>query len=221
MIQIVEPQSMVVPSGSWQLDVEAGMQDVTESASSEKSASVSVKPEQQSSPTPPSLKQIVESLLFAATEPLEAERICSIIRNLTLPDLDQTIRELNQYYQRVAKPYTISQQQHGYRLSLRPRYRQHLEKLYGGMKEARFSQPAIETLAVVAYRQPLNQAGIEAIQGQDCSAALRQLIRRGMVQIAGHDQEQMPLYGTTRRFLDFFQLTKPDDLPRADDLERL
>ena len=144
-----------------------------------------------------------------------------MIRGLTPVLLEQTISDLNVQYQRQAKPYTIQSTTSGYRLALRNKYQPCLVQLYGGLKEVRLAPHAIEALSIIAYRQPISLAGIEAIQGNDCRSVLRLLLRRGLVQIQGNHEEEGPLYGTTSRFLELFHLNKVEDLPRADDLERL
>ncbi|HMP18474.1 MAG TPA: SMC-Scp complex subunit ScpB, partial [Gemmatales bacterium] len=172
-------------------------------------------------PAPPPLPSILEALFFAAYEPLSSDKLSQMIRGLTPEDLSTHVAELNQLYRRRNCPYHIQLQKEGYRMVLRPRYRPLLEDLFGSVKEVRLSQLAIETLSIVAYRQPISADATEAILGQPCAASLRQLLKRGLIQITARNEEQMPLYGTTPRFLEFFHLTKVDELPRADDLERL
>jgi segregation and condensation protein B len=205
----------------WQLDVEP----VEFVAEPEPEAAAVTPPlaavEREESASPPPLPRLVEAMLFAAHEPLTAEKVGTMIRGLTATLLDETVQTLNQQYRRQQRPYHIQQQGAGYRLMLRSKYRPLLETLYGGLKEARFTQAAIECLSIVAYRQPLSLTDVEAIRGDECGPPLRQLLRRGMVQLTGKSETGDPLYSTTPRFLEFFQLSKPSDLPRADDLERL
>lgn len=220
---------MIMPAGDWQLDVDQEPSAWEGEASAEPQIGVesthhqtaALKKQQPSDEAPPPLPRIIEALLFVSSQPLQPDRICTIIRGLSPEFLEDTIRDLNVRYHRQARPYTIVTQKEGYRLTLRTKFRNHLEQLYGGVKEVRLSQTVVETLAVIAYRQPLNQVAIEAILGQDSASAVRQLIRRGMVQIQDKDAENQPLYATTPRFLEFFSLAKVDDLPRADDMERL
>lgn len=211
-----------IPEGSWQLDVEPVVEpplDQPEMQHHRAEAVKSLAPAEAI--TPPPLHHILEALLFAATAPLSSDHLCGMIRGLAAAHLEDTVRSMNLHYLRQGRPYAIVTQPAGYRLSLRTPFRFHLETLYGSIKEARFSQLAIETLAVIAYRQPLSQFQVEGILGQDAGLPLRQLIRRGMIQIQGKDENDQPCYTTTTRFLDYFALTKIDDLPRADDLERL
>ena len=217
-----EAQLIAIPAGSWQLDIEPQADEPVEPPEEQQTKIETARPSAPAeSITPPPLQHILEALLFVATEPLTAKHMCGMIRGLTTSQLEETIRLMNLHYRRQGRPYSILSQPTGYRLFLRTPFRSHLEELYGSVKEARFSQLAIETLAIIAYRQPLSQQQVEAILGKDAGLPLRQLIRRGMIQISGKDENQQPGYVTTARFLDYFSLTKIDDLPRADDLERL
>lgn len=222
MITLEEAIQLPMPCVSWQLDIEPEDEELHDQPEMHHSDSPVVLPSiPHESTTPPPLHHILESLLFVATEPLSSEHLCGMIRGLAISQLEDTIRLMNQHYRRQGRPYAVILQMTGYRLALRTPFRFHLEELYGSVKEARFSQLAIETLAIVAYRQPLAQLQVEEILGQDAGLPLRQLIRRGMIQIRGQNGNDQPYYVTTTRFLDFFGLTKMDDLPRADDLERL
>jgi segregation and condensation protein B len=213
-----------IPMTNWQLDVEApvevesGDEIHLDGGSAGASPSQSLRPDDA---TPPPLPRILEALFFAANEPLTIEKITQIIRGITAADISATVADLNQHYKKLHCPYHIQLHSTGYRLALRSRYRPLLEHLFGSVKEVRFSQLAIETLAIIAYRQPISATATEAILGQECSNPLRQLLRRGMVQLGGKNEQAEVVYSTTPRFLEFFQLSKVDDLPRADDLERL
>jgi segregation and condensation protein B len=98
-----------------------------------------------------------------------------------------------------------------------------MEKLYGGQREARLSTAAIDVLALVAYRQPATKAEIDSLRGADSAGLLRQLVRRGLIQVVYRaDAAQREVsYGTTPRFLEWFGLQSLDDLPRTQDLQQL
>ncbi len=121
------------------------------------------------------------------------------------------------------RPYAIVPQGDGYVLALRPNFQGVLEKVYGGQREARLSMAAIDVLALVAYRQPATKAEVDSLRGADSASLLRQLVRRGLVQVAYRaDAEQREVsYGTTARFLEWFGLHSLDDLPRTQDLQQL
>ena len=108
----------------------------------------------------------------------------------------------------------------GFVLALRPRFQGVRERLFGGPREARLSGPALDVLTLVAYRQPVTRAEIDSQRGSDSGAALRQLVRLGLVAaVPGETKEAA--YGTTVRFLELFKLRSLDDLPRTDDLQQL
>ncbi len=172
---------------------------------------------------PPPLVRIVEALLFVGGPPLTAVRACEAIRGLTPAQFLQAVDTLNHDYRRQGRPYAIRTQDQGYVLALRPRFRPILEKLYGGAREARLSPPAIDVLALVAYRQPVTKQEVDSLRGADSGALLRQLVRRGLVQVVnrGDAAQREVTYGTTPRFLKLFEISSLDDLPQTQDLQLL
>lgn len=173
--------------------------------------------------TPPPPVRIVEALLFVGGAPLTAERAAATIRGLTPEQFTLAIDQLNHDYRRQGRPYTIQTQEHGYTLALRPRFRSVVERLYGGVREARLSPAAIDVLSLVAYRQPVTKAEVESIRGAESGGLLRQLVRRGLIAVVqrGESSQREVCYGTTPRFLDWFGLSSLDDLPQTQDLQRL
>ncbi len=173
--------------------------------------------------TPPAPLRIIEALLFVGGSPLTAKRAREILRGLTTEQFDEAVNQLNADYRRQARPYSIQPQGTGWLLTLRPRYRQVIEKLYGGVREARLSTMAIDVLAVVAYRQPITKAEVDSFRGAESGSLLRQLVRRGLIQIMplpGAKPKEVA-YATTPRFLEMFGLTSLDDLPKTHDLQLL
>jgi segregation and condensation protein B len=180
-------------------------------------------PPVEDSVTPPPALRIIEALLFVGGIPLTAKRAREILRGLSEEQFDAAIAQLNADYRRQARPYALQPQGAGWVMTLRPRYRQVIEKLYGGVREARLSTAAIDVLALVAYRQPVSKSDVDTMRGADSGALLRQLVRRGLVQI-------MPLpgarprevaYSTTPKFLEMLGLQSLDDLPKTHDLQHL
>jgi segregation and condensation protein B len=173
--------------------------------------------------TLPSPLRIVEALLFVGGAPLTAKRAGEIIRGLSPEQFTKSLDALNHAYRAQNRPYTILAQGEGYNLALRPKFRGVMEKLYGGQREARLSMAAIDVLALVAYRQPATKAEIDSLRGADSGGLLRQLVRRGLVQVVYRaDAAQREVsYGTTARFLEWFGLQSLDDLPRTQDLQQL
>jgi segregation and condensation protein B len=194
-------------------------------------ASSLAEPESDTPPTsepvqpavPPPLPRIVEALLFVGGPPLTAGRAAEAIRGLTDAQLAQAVETLNDGYRKQGRPYVIQAQGSGYVLALRPRFRPVMEKLYGGMREARLSPAAIDVLSLVAYRQPATKQEVDSIRGAESGAILRQLVRRGLIAVVhrGEAAQREVSYGTTAKFLDFFGLRSLDDLPQTQDLEML
>jgi len=172
---------------------------------------------------PPAPLRIIEALLFVGGMPLTADRAAEAIRGLTPDQFMEAIDALKRNYRRQGRPYAILPLERGYVLTLRHRYRQVLEKLYGGVREARLSLAAVDVLSLVAYRQPVTKQEVDSLRGADSGALLRQLVRRGLVVVVhrGESTQREVSYGTTARFLQLFGLRSLDDLPQTQDLRRL
>jgi len=174
-------------------------------------------------PTPPSPLRIVEALLFVGGAPLTDQRVGEVIHGFSAEQFAEALDTLNRAYRRQGRPYAIVARGEGHVLALRPKYRGMMDKLYGGQREARLSTAAIDVLALVAYRQPATKAEIDSLRGADSASLLRQLVRRGLIQVVYRaDAAQREVsYGTTPRFLEWFGLQNLDDLPRTQDLQQL
>jgi segregation and condensation protein B len=172
---------------------------------------------------PPPPVSILEAMLFVSSIPLTVERAAEVIRGLSPAQYQAGIDELSRSYRTQGRPYVIHKEDQGHVLSLRPTFRFVLEKLYGSGREARLGQPAVEVLAIVAYRQPVTREEVETIRGHSSGAHLRQLLRRGLIGVVGRGAtgDADVRYGTTPRFLELFGLTSLDDLPETEDTARL
>jgi segregation and condensation protein B len=171
--------------------------------------------------TPLSLVHIIEALLFVGGPPLTAVRAAEVLRSLTEEQFRQALDTLNQTYRHQGRPYAIVAQAHGFVMTLKPRFRLVLENLYGTTREARLSTVAVDVLALVAYRQPVNKQEIDSLRGAESGALLRQLVRRGVISVVQQPEGQRRevAYCTTPRFLELFGLGSLDDLPRTQDLQ--
>jgi segregation and condensation protein B len=165
----------------------------------------------------------VESLLFVAREPLTSRKIAQLASLADGTEARTLIRRLNHFYDAQASAFRVEQVAGGYQILTRPKFGGWLRRLHPSAVETRLSAPALETLAVVAYRQPVVRAEIESIRGVQCGEILRQLIERDLVRITGRSEElgRPFLYSTTRRFLQWLGLRSLDDLPRASTLRRM
>lgn len=168
----------------------------------------------------PSTKAIVEALLFAAEEPLPAARLASILEEATPGTIDDLIAELNADYLREGRAFRISSIAGGYRLLTRPEYALWI-KLLRRSTRPRLSQAALETLSIVAYRQPVARTELEAIRGVNVDGVLKTLVERDLVRITGRGEGlgRPLLYATTDHFLEYFGLPDLDALPRPEEVE--
>jgi segregation and condensation protein B len=159
----------------------------------------------------------VEALLFVAREPLDSRKIAQLVSLADGTEARTLIRRLNRDYDAQPCAFRVEQVAGGYQILTRPKFGGWLRRLHQVPVETRLSAPALETLAVVAYRQPVVRAEVEAIRGVQCGEILRQLMDRDLVRISGRSEDlgRPFLYSTTRRFLQWLGLESLDDLPRA------
>jgi segregation and condensation protein B len=164
----------------------------------------------------------VEAVLFLAREPLTSRKIGQLAGLADGTAARTSVRQLNRLYDAGGSPFRAEELAGGFQLLTRPLFGPWLRRLLHTPVEARLSAPALETLAVVAYRQPVLRADIEAIRGVQCGDILRQLMDRDLVRIVSRadDLGRPLLYGTTKRFLQIFGLRHLDELPQADVLRR-
>ena len=179
------------------------------------------------------LNTIVEALLFASREPVDSKKIAKIIRKISkredaeqemcsvkYTEIDEVIEKLNKGYDRKKSPYLIQERSTGWRIYTRIEYASYIRELFPDQKPTRLSAPALETLAIVAYRQPITKAAIEAVRGVNVDGVLQSLIERGLVSIAGRsDLPGKPfLYETSSNFLEHFGIKNVEDLPNSAEL---
>jgi segregation and condensation protein B len=209
-------------SGNWQLDAEPpeNIAEAPASVTEPPDPPVSPPPIAQSpAEVPPSPEQLIEAMLFVGGHPLTSSTACTAIRGFTPERFHEAIDVLTRRYRHQLRPYTIQQRDNGFVLSVLPVYRSLREKLFGGPREARLGQPALDVLSVVAYRQPVGKVEIDTIRGNESGAILRHLVRLGLVAVQHRAESgsRAVRYGTTPRFLQVFGLASLDELPRLGD----
>jgi segregation and condensation protein B len=162
----------------------------------------------------------LEAILFFAREPLNSRKLSQYANLADGTQARTLVRRLNERYDAAGRAFRVERVAGGYQLLTRRAFSPWLRRLAHVPHETRLSAPALETLAVIAYRQPVGRADIEAIRGVNCGEILRQLLERDLVRIAGRGLElgRPYLYATTKRFLELFGLNHTDDLPRASEL---
>lgn len=164
----------------------------------------------------------VEAALLVSDSALSARKLVQLATLADPLEARQLIDRLNAAYDRCGSAFRIEQVATGYRLLTRPQYAMWLGKLHQRQAQLKLTPPALETLTILAYRQPLTRADLEAIRGVQCTEILKMLMERGLVRIAGEDDSlgRPFLYETTRKFLETFGLKSLADLPGADQLRR-
>jgi segregation and condensation protein B len=162
----------------------------------------------------------LEAFLIAADEPLNARRLAALIGVKDGTEARRLVRKLQSLYDQDGTAFQVEELAGGFQLLTRPEYHPWLARLRRTGNDLRLSPAARETLAIVAYRQPIMRADIEAIRGVQCGEMLRQLMEKGLIRVAGrHDSLGRPvLYGITRKFLQLFGLKNLNDLPLAEQL---
>ena len=169
------------------------------------------------------IKRIVESLLFVHQHPLTVDNITKTVGDqIERKVVKEVLVELIAEYQELDRSFQLVEVSEGYQFRTRVDYAFWIKKLKK-VKPMRLSQPALETLAIIAYRQPLVRAEIEHIRGVDSGWVLGSLLERGLIKIMGRKEVAgRPLvYGTTRRFLEIFGLRDLSGLPTLKELESL
>ena len=165
-------------------------------------------------------KKIVEALVLASREPIPAARIADIVPGCTPSEVKELVKELDLEYERDDRAFEIWEVAGGYQIRTRPAFAGYVRQLQRE-RAFRLSRAALETLAVVAYKQPATRAEIENIRGVDVGAVVRSLVDRKLVRIAGH--REVPgrplLYATTRRFLEVFGFSRLEDLPTLREID--
>jgi len=167
-------------------------------------------------------KRIVEALLFAAEEPLRPAQIAAVLETEDRKQVEQTLAQLQQEYQEMDRAFELVEVAGGWRLRTRPEMAFWLRRLKR-QQVTRLSRAALETLAIIAYKQPVLKAEIERIRGVEVSGVLRMLMEKGLVRVVGRkDLPGRPLiYGTTKRFLEVFDLKDLSELPTLEEMEQL
>ena len=171
--------------------------------------------------SPDEVKRIVEALLFAVQEPISVRKICEVVEDVEAKEIREVIQQLREEYDTHDRVFQIEEIANGFQLLSRPEYHEWISKIRKKSGESKLSQQALETLSIIAYKQPIIRAEIEAIRGVQSGQMIRTLIEKGLVKITGRDEVlgRPLLYGTTTKFLDHFGLKSIKDLPKVEDLE--
>lgn len=169
----------------------------------------------------PTVESVLEAVLFASDESLTPARLSEIV-GTNVRQLRKHIDDLNEKYKANNNAFRIEQIAGGYQMLTLSKYNHWLKKLVRARDDGKLSQPALETLAIIAYKQPIIRADIEAIRGVAAGEMIRNLMYKGLVKITGRAEivGRPMLYGTTKKFLEVFGLNALKDLPKAEELKK-
>ncbi len=163
---------------------------------------------------------LLEAVLLIADEPLPIRKLVQVTGLSGAPAARRLLKKLQEHYDRDGSAFELEELAGGFQLMTRPEYHRWLTSLKRSQQELKLTTASRETLAIVAYRQPIMRADIEAIRGVHCGETLRLLMEKGVVKIVGRDDSlgRPVLYGTTKKFLQVFGLKSLKDLPHVDQL---
>jgi len=169
------------------------------------------------------LKQIVEALIFASDEPITAAQIKKYVEHAAVQEIKQAVEQLNLEYSQQNRAFKVAVIAGGYQMVTREAYAQWVKKLFYRRIQQRLSQAALETLSVIAFKQPVSNSEISAIRGVNCDGVLRTLLERKLITISGRsDGPGRPLlYKTTKEFLVYFGINTLSDLPKPREIEEI
>jgi segregation and condensation protein B len=163
----------------------------------------------------------LEALLFSTHHPLTAQRLAELMECSRQSPIRKAIKALNASYEESRRAFRIEQVAGGYQMLTLPEFGDALKRLHQKEIDTKLTKSALETLAIIAYKQPILRADIEAIRGVACGETIRSLMEKHLVRIGG--RAELPgrpiLYGTTKRFLELFGLNTLKDLPQGEELQ--
>ena len=206
--EVAEPQDGVVTDAAQDVDPQADDAAGAESGAADDA--------------PPINLGALEALLLSTHHPLTAGRIAELLDLPSTKPIRKAIKGLNDAYASTGRSFRVEQVAGGYQILTLPEYGDVLKRLHQKEGDAKLTKAALETLAIVAYKQPILRADLEAIRGVACGETIRSLMEKHLVKIAGRAEEpgRPILYGTTKRFLELFGLNSLKDLPQPENANK-
>ena len=166
--------------------------------------------------------RIIESLLFASPEPLNQKKLSHIF-DKDVPDLKLSVERLNSFYNKNNQSIEIINVAGGYQLRTKQEFSIFIKKLFNNNFQNSISQAALESLSIIAYKQPVSKSLIESIRGVDCSGVIKTLLKKSLIQIKGRDDGpgRALLYITSKEFLISFGIDRLSDLPKLKEINEI
>ncbi|MFQ5454463.1 MAG: SMC-Scp complex subunit ScpB [Candidatus Zixiibacteriota bacterium] len=166
---------------------------------------------------------VVEALILASPEPLPARKIAEMVDKITTAKVGLAVAELNNRYMQAGSSYRIREIAGGYQFYITPEFTGYVQELFTRRRKMRLTRAALETLAIMAYRQPVTKNEVEMIRGVASDGVIHNLLEKKMISIQGRAKTigKALQYGTTDEFLKFFGLNSVEDLPKMSEIEEL
>ncbi|MDR4508828.1 MAG: SMC-Scp complex subunit ScpB [Candidatus Brocadiaceae bacterium] len=167
------------------------------------------------------VKPIIEALIFTADEPIALRKLTNIIGDIDGEVIKEAIKQLQNDYAIQGRSFQIEEIAGGYQIFTKPEYHEWLIKLRKKTGDTKLSPAALETLSIIAYKQPVMRTDVESIRGVQSGQIIRLLMEKDLVKVTGRDESlgHPLLYGTTKKFLEQFGLKSLKDLPKIEELE--
>ncbi|MXZ01599.1 SMC-Scp complex subunit ScpB [Candidatus Poribacteria bacterium] len=167
------------------------------------------------------LKSILEAILFAASEPITLDQFQSALPGIGKRTIRKGLTALYDDYEEMGRSFRLVEIANGYQISSRPEYSEWIEKFYTRQVRVTLSPSALETLAIVAYKQPITRSDVATIRGVNSDSVLNSLLEKGLVRITGRKEGRALLFSTTDDFLQQFGLKDASELPSLDEIDEL
>lgn len=169
------------------------------------------------------LKSVIEALLFVSEKPLTIERIKNVLDNLDSAQIRALIEELKSEYEKSERGLRIFEVAGGFQIITAPSFAPFLKKFFKERHTEKLSKPALETLAIIAYKQPLTRLEIELLRNVNVDGVMKSLLEKNLIRISGRKKApgRPIVYGTTRQFLEYFGLKSLEELPKMEEFSKL
>lgn len=169
------------------------------------------------------LKSIIEALLFVSEKPLTLEKIKNVLDDLETSEIRGIIEQLKTDYENSDRGLRIHEVAGGFQIITGPAFAPFLKKFFKDKHTEKLSKPALETLAIIAYKQPLTRLEIELLRNVNVDGVMKNLLEKSLIRIAGRKKApgRPIVYGTTRQFLEYFGLKSLEELPKMEEFSKL
>ncbi len=168
------------------------------------------------------LSRTIEALLFSSNSPLSPSRLLSLTVASSKKEIREAVESLREFYRKTNRSFQVVEVAGGYQITTLPEFSDTVSRMFKTRRKTRLSRPALETLAIIAYQQPVPRMKIEAIRGVNCDGVLSTLVEKELITITGRGEGvgRPYLYSTTKKFLEYLGLKDYRDLPDIEEIEK-